>query len=278
MTVAQSQEITAEPDFGPYTFHEAFTPYMMAHALGGWVFSNLGKKCYFMVANYAWGNQNYESFSKVLNEKGGTNLGVVKHPLGTADYSAFFPTILAANPEVLVIVNGGADTVNSMKQLVSFGLREKMKICYALVETITGKEAGQSNVAGIYFGTHFYWELQDSIPSAKRFVSAFEAKWGSPPTGYAGYAYSGALELLGAIERAKTLEPDKVAKQLEGREYDNYKGKQWWRVCDHQSFQDWYILKGREATKGEWGFFDIVEKIPASESLERTCDELKKKA
>lgn len=278
MTVCQSQEITSLPDFGPYTFHEALTPYMTARTLGNWTLDNLGKKCYFMVANYAWGNQIFDSFSKVLSEKGASNLGVVKHPLGTTDFSAFFPTILAANPEVLIVCNGGADQVNFLKQMVSYGLRDKMKIACILVETITGKEAGQSSVAGVYFGSHFYWELQDSIPSAKKFVTAFQAKWGAPPTGYAGYAYSGALELLGAIERAKTLEPDKVAKQLEGREYDHYKGKQWWRACDHQSFQDYFILKGRDTTKGEWGFFDVVGKIAANENLERTCAETKKKA
>lgn len=278
MAVCQSQEITAEPDFGPYTFHEAFTPYMTAQAQGNWLYDNVSKKVFFMAANYAWGNQIYDSFAKALQTKGGTNLGVVKHPLGTADYSAFFPTILAAKPELLVVANAGADQVNSMKQMVSFGLRDKMKIAWVLAETTTGKEAGQSNIAGIYFGAHFYWELEDTIPTAKKFVAAYQAKWGHPPTGYAGYAYSGILELLGAIERAKGLDPAKIAKELEGREYNHYKGKQWWRACDHQSFQDWFILKGREQTKGEWGFFDIVAKVPASESLERTCDELKKKA
>lgn len=278
MALCQSQEITAVPDFGPYTFHEAMTPYMTARAQGNWILENLGKKCYFMAANYAWGNQIYDSFTKLLTEKGATNLGVVKHPLGTTDFSAFFPTIMAANPEVLIIANAGADQVNSLKQLVSFGLRDKMKIAYILGETTTGKEAGQSNLTGIYFGTQFYWELQETVPSAKKFVTAYQAKWGHPPTGYAGYAYSGTVELLGAIERAKALTPDKVAKQIEGREYDNYKGKQWWRACDHQSFQDWFILKGRQATKGEWGFFDIAGRIAANEALERTCDELKKKA
>lgn len=278
MAVCQSQEITAQPDFGPYTFHEAFTPYMTGQAQGKWLYDNVGKKVFFMVANYAWGNQIYDSFAKALQEKGGTNLGVVKHPLGTTDYSAFFPTIMAANPELLIVANAGVDQVNSLKQMVSFGLRDKMKIAWVLAETTTGKEAGQSNIAGIYFGGHFYWELEETIPTAKKFVSAFRTKWGSPPTGYAGYAYSGALELLGAIERAKALDPAKITKELEGREYDNYKGKQWWRACDHQSFQDWYVLKGREATKGEWGFFDILAKVPASESLERSCDELKKKA
>jgi hypothetical protein len=35
------------------------------------------------------------------------------------------------------------------------------------------------------------------------------------------------------------------------------------------------VIKGRPAAKvkGEWGYFDIVQKLPASEELERTCAE-----
>ena len=57
--------------------------------------------------------------------------------------------------------------------------------------------------------------------------------------------------------------------------YDHYKGKQWWRACDNKSFQDLWICRGREPgkVKGEWGFVDVVAKIPANEELDRTCKE-----
>jgi len=57
--------------------------------------------------------------------------------------------------------------------------------------------------------------------------------------------------------------------------YNHYKGKQWWRACDRKSFQDLWIVKGRDRSKmkGDWDFLDIVQKVAASEELDRTCKE-----
>jgi branched-chain amino acid transport system substrate-binding protein len=73
-------------------------------------------------------------------------------------------------------------------------------------------------------------------------------------------AYCLGVAVLGAVERAGALDNEKIRKQLEGRSYDNYKGKQWRRKCDHQSMQDFYVVKGRDPkdAKKEWGFFDVV--------------------
>jgi len=138
------------------------------------------------------------------------------------------------------------------------------------------REGGPEIFDGVYGGTTFSWELAERIPSAKRFVEAFQKKHQRPPFDYAGYAYSGTRLLLEAVERAQSLEPDKVIAALEGHTYDHYKGKQWIRKCDHQSLQDVYVLKSRSARdqKSEWSIFEIVAKVDADESLERTCKEL----
>jgi len=107
-------------------------------------------------------------------------------------------------------------------------------------------------------------------------VDAFQKRWGRPPSDYAGYAYSGIREILTGVELAKGIDSEKVSRALEGRTYDNYKGKQWWRKCDRQSFQDIWVVKSREPgkVKGEWGFFDVAGRVEGSEGLERSCKDL----
>jgi len=277
MGICQSDDLNKMPDWGPYTFHEGFTPYMTAQAEGTWIAKNLGTKWYFLIGQWAWGQQVYASYVKFLAKNPGiTSLGKSDYKLGETEYSTYFPKIIDAKPEVLITTGFGKDNVNQAKQMTDFGLKGKMKLFFVLTDLMMAKEAGQAAIAGIYAGTHFYWEMQDTIPTAKSFVEPFWKRWGHPPTGYGGYAYGGAKELLGAVERAGSLDPEKIRKQLEGRSYDNYKGKQWWRKCDHQSMQDWYILKGREPkdVKKEWAFFDVLGKTDADEKLERTCEEL----
>jgi branched-chain amino acid transport system substrate-binding protein len=82
------------------------------------------------------------------------------------------------------------------------------------------------------------------------------------------------------VEKAKTTDSDKVAAVMSGASYDTYKGKQWMRKCDHQSFQDWYIVRSKpqKAQKGKYDVMDVIAKVPASEKLERSCAQLGHKA
>jgi len=277
MGICQTDDLNKMPDWGPYTFHEGFTPYMTAQAEATWIAKNLGKRWYFLVGQWAWGQQLYNSYLKFITRNPGiTNVGKSDYQLGAAEYSMHFPKIIDAKPDVLISTGFGKDQVNQAKQMTDFGLKTKTKIFFGLSDLMMAKEAGQANIAGLHAGTHFYWEMQDILPTAKSFVEPFWKRWGHPPTGYGGYAYGGAKELLGAVERAGSLDPEKIRKQLEGRTYDNYKGKQWWRKCDHQSMQDFYVIRGREPkdAKKEWGFFEVLGKTDADEKLERTCEEL----
>lgn len=275
-SISQSNEITAVPDWSLWTFHEAINPYITSHAVGGWAVENLGKRFYVLYADYAFGQQLRDGFKKVFETKGATLLGATPHPLGATDYSAYFPRIQDAKPDVLILANFGKDQLNSVKQAHSFGLKAQMKLLCPVLLMTTRREGGAEAFEGVYGGTTFYWELADRNLSAKRFVEAFQKRWGRPPIDYAGYAYSAMRILLEAVERVGTTDSDKVAKALEGVVYDTYKGKQWIRKCDHQSFQDVYVLRSRgpKEQKGDWGVFEIAATVTASEALERSCKEL----
>jgi ABC-type branched-subunit amino acid transport system substrate-binding protein len=133
---------------------------------------------------------------------------------------------------------------------------------------------------GTYSSMHFSWELEDQLPSAKRFVEGFRKRFGTPPSGYAGYAYSAMKSLLWAIEQSGSIEPAKVAHALEGAELDWNRGRVWYRPCDHQAFQKNYIVRGRSEAeakakdKGEFGFREIIATVDITEAYERTCAEL----
>jgi branched-chain amino acid transport system substrate-binding protein len=276
ISVSQSDEISAKPDGGPLTFHEALNPTITCRAVGSWVAQNLGKKWWIVYADYAWGKQCNMVLSETLKKNGGTVLGATPYPLGSAEFSAHLPRIQAAKPEVLMSVTPGADNIAFLKQAISFGMKKEMKIAQPLHWLANAKQAGPDVMSDVYGGINFYWELQDSNPAAKRYVESFQKKFGTPPQDYGCYSYSAIMEIARGAELAKSTESDAVAKALRAnREYDHYKGKQWWRACDNKAFQDMWILKAREAgkTRGDWGLFDVVTRIPANEELERTCSE-----
>lgn len=274
ISVSQSDEISAKPDTSPLTFHEALNPTITGRAVGTWGVQNLGKKWWIVYADYAWGKQNNAVFTQVVQKLGGTVLGSTPYPLGKPEFSAHLPRIQAAKPEVLLAVTPGADNTPFLKQAISFGMKKEMKILQPLHFVFIAKGAGADVFQDIYGATNFYWELQDSVPQAKRYVEAFMKRFNIPPDGYSGYGYSGIKEVARGVELAKSTDSDAVANALRKNPvYDHYKGKQYWRACDNKSFQDLWIIKGRGTPKGEWGYFDVTGKVAANEELERTCAE-----
>jgi branched-chain amino acid transport system substrate-binding protein len=276
ISTSQSDEISAKPDTSPITFHEALNPTITSRVVGKWVMENLGKKWWIIYADYAWGKQNNAVLQAVNGKMGGSVLGSTPYPLGSAEFSAHLPRIQAARPDVLVTVTPGADNIAFLKQAKSFGMQNQMKIAQPLHWISVAKQGGPELYQDIYGGTNFYWELQDSIPEAKKYVEAFQKKFGIPPGDYGVYGYSAVLEVARGSELAKTTDADAVANALrKSPQYNHVKGKQWWRACDNKSIQDMWILKGRPPgkTKGEWGLLDIVARVPANEEYDRTCAE-----
>jgi branched-chain amino acid transport system substrate-binding protein len=173
-------------------------------------------------------------------------------------------------------VTPGADNIAFLKQARSFGMDKQMKLAQPLVWISYLKEGGPELYQDVYGATNWYWELQDSIPTAKKYVEASMKKFNMPPGDYGAYAYSAVLEVARGVELAKSTDSFAVADALrKSPTYDHFKGKQWWRTCDNKSFQDLWIMKGRGPgkTKGEWGLVDIVARVPADEKYDRTCAE-----
>ena len=276
ISVSQSDEISAKPDTGPLTFHEAMNPTITGRAMAAWTAQNVGKKWWIIYADYAWGKQMNGVFSDVGNKRGVNLLGNTPYPLGNPEFGAHLPKIRSAKPEVVVAVTPGADGVAFLKQAIGFGLKSDAKVVVPLHILPYAKEGGGELFSDVAGATSFYWELADTVPQAKRFVDAYRTKFNVPPDAYGAYGYSGIHEVARGVELAKSTDSDAVAHALRANPvYDHYKGKQWWRACDNKSFQDMWIIRGREPGKvrGEWGYFDIVTKIPANEDLDRTCAE-----
>jgi branched-chain amino acid transport system substrate-binding protein len=272
VSISQANEITQRPDNSVYTYHEALDPHQTTQAVGEYVAKNYGKRWYFLTSDYAYGWQMTDGFIRKGKEFGAVSVGETKHPLGTSDYSSYMPRILTAKPDVLFLDNFGKDQINSVKQATAFGLKKTMQIVCPIILMSARLGGGEEAFDGVIGGVSHYWEMDH--PTSRKFVEAFEKAYGRPPIDYAGYAYSGIKELLSAVNRAGKLDPEAIAVAIEGRTYDNYKGKQWWRPCDHQSVQDVFIVRSKKS-KDQYDVLEIIETISGEgERLVRTCIEV----
>lgn len=270
MANAMSNDITAVPMFSKYSFHPDITPWMLANVMGRFTAEKLGKRWYFVFADYAYGWQTYESFSAVLKEYKGENLGISPHPLGASDYSTYIGRIMAAQPEVLISISPGRDQINSWKQFRDFGIFEKMKVATSIFIPSQIWSVGVEAVLGGYGGTTFYWEA----PETRQHADAFWKMFGRPPTDDGSSQYECVMEIFSAVERAKSLDSDKLVKELEGHKFKWAKTEEYWRAGDHQAIQDIYVLEPKKPS-GKYGIYDTFTILDrkGGEQIVKTCEE-----
>ena len=275
-SISQSDAINEAKDWSLYTFHEALNPHLTAGAVARYAFPKFGKKVVYLTADYAYGHEMVRGFQRAGQAFGMQMMADIRHPLGTADFSAFLPRIQALKPDVLVLCNFGRDLVNAAKQATDFGIKQNTKII-APVLLYTARQAGGAEAfEGILGGTSYYWGMEDKIPAAKAFNDAFrKAHGGAVPSDYGALGYAGVKSVLQAVKNADATDSVRVSIALRQLKYNWYKGDQFYRKCDHQSVQSVVIVESKSKNmKDKYDVFNVLAIEAADEKNLRTCDEM----
>jgi branched-chain amino acid transport system substrate-binding protein len=279
-SISQSDAINEAADFSRFTFHEALNPHMTSGAVGRYAFSKFGKRVAFLTADYAYGHEMVRGFLEVGKAFNIENLGDIRHPLGTTDFSTLLPRIQALKPDILCISNFGRDQQIVLKQATDFGVKKTTQIIAPLLSHASRVAAGPQAFEGVIGGCSFYWGIEDKFASTKAFNQAFSKMYdGKLPTDYGALGYGGVRAVLEAVKNAGSVETDKVIAALEALKYDYYKGPQYYRKCDHQSVQSVLVIKSKSANmRNESDVFEVIATDEPNEENLRSCAELGHKA
>jgi branched-chain amino acid transport system substrate-binding protein len=279
-SISQSDAINEAADFSKYTFHEALNPHLTSGAVGRYAFPKFGKKVAFLTADYAYGHEMVHGFLEVGKAFNIENLGDVRHPIGTTDYSTLLPRLQALKPDILCICNFGRDQQISLKQATDFGVKKTTQIIAPLLTQASRVAAGPQAYDGVIGGSSFYWGLEDKFASTKAFNDAFRKMYdGKLPTDYGALGYGGVRTILAAVKNAGSVDSDKVIAALEALKYDFYKGPQYYRKCDHQSVQSVLVIRSKsKELRNDSDVFEIISTEEPNEAGLRSCEELGHKA
>ncbi|HJV80053.1 ABC transporter substrate-binding protein [Noviherbaspirillum sp.] len=276
-SISQSDTINEAKDWSRSTFHECLNPHMTAGAVARYAIPKMGKRVVFLTADYAYGHEMVRGFQTAGKALGMEVLADIRHPLGTTDFSSYFPRILALKPDVLIVCNFGRDQQIAFKQANDFGIKKQMKIIAPLLMHNGRSVDGHKTYEGVIGGTGYYWGLEGSLASSKKFNDAFKALHkGVYPTDYAGLGYAGVRNVLAAAKFAGTTDTEKVVDALRAVKGDLYKGNVFFRQCDHQAVQSVLIIesKDRSAAANDQDIFRILATETFDESKLRSCNEL----
>ena len=196
------------------------------------------------------------SATSAVVASGGKVLGSARHPLNTADFSAFLLQTQASGAKVVALANAGGDMVNATKQADEFGLTRAGKTVVSLLTFITDvNSVGLKAMQGLTFITAFYWDRDDeSRAGSKRF---FELRKRMPTMAHATI-YSAVRHYLRAIEAAGTDEAKAVMAKMREIPVNDFYAKNERVREDGRMVHDMYFVqvKAPEESNGPWDYYE----------------------
>lgn len=229
------------------------------------------KKWYTITGQYVFGDSLLSNCKEIFKEKGIQHVGNSYHSLSDREYSGYITTALAAQPDVLVICNFGNQTLDVIRQAISFGMKRNTKILAIWSTGLDQFQAlGPENCDGVYFGCNF-WHGVDT-PGGRVLAEVIKAKTGDVPNYLLACGYAVVQVLLEGILKAGTADVPAVIKALEGMTYEGPTGTETVRAEDHQVIKDYYLMLGKAkgAMKDKNDFADIIKATKAFLPPEKT--------
>ena len=232
-----------------------------------------GDTWFFITADYAFGHSLQKDAASFVTAAGGKVLGQALAPFpGTTDFSSFIVQAKSSGAKVLGMANGGADTVNCIKQASEFGLIQGgMKVAgmLMLLQDIHG--IGLQAAQGVVLTEPFYWNLNDGT---RAFATRYEKlRPGNMPNSVHAGQYSAVLHYLKAVaavgaDKAKASGLAVIDKMKAMPTEDPLFGKGMVRA-DGRKIHDMHLfqVKSPAESKKPWDYYTHKRVVPINEAF-----------
>jgi branched-chain amino acid transport system substrate-binding protein len=249
-----------------YTVQYVFNTIAMANGTASTIVKSGGKTWFYLTADYSFGSQLQAAASKVVEANGGKNLGSVRVPLSTSDFSSFLLQAQASGAQVLGLANAGDDFVNSLKSANEFGLTQTMKPAGLLVFVNNIDGLGLKTAQGLYLTTAWYWDLNDET---RAFGKRYFARMKKYPSMIQAGHYSATMTYLQAVKAAGTTDADKVMLQLKKMKINDMFTKAGYIRADGVMIHDMYVMqvKTPQESKYPWDYYKVVKVMSGEEAF-----------
>jgi branched-chain amino acid transport system substrate-binding protein len=264
-TGAGGASLTNE-DCTAYTVHYVYNTTSLANGTAATIVKGGGKTWFYLSADYAFGAQLQDAASKVVEANGGRNIGAVRVPLQTSDFSSFVLQAQSSGAQVLGLANAGTDFINSLKAANEFGLTKTMKPVGLLVFIHNVHSLGLDVAQGLFLTTAWYWDLNDET---RAFSRRYLERTQKPPTMAQAGNYSATMTYLKAVKAAGTTDPDKVMAELKRTKINDMFAKGGYIRGDGLMVHSMYVMqvKSPQESKYPWDYYKVVKVMSGEEAF-----------
>jgi branched-chain amino acid transport system substrate-binding protein len=244
--ISNSENIT-KVNFSPYTYQVVPNSYMQAKAVVLGV-AELAKKKgwteYVTIASdYEWGRSTQNNTVELLKQMA-PNLKLKKEfwpRLGETQFTSYITAIMGQKPDFVIGSIASKDNVAWMKQAKAYGFFDKIPYPGSLIsvsELILQSKTLTRGLIGLNRAPFF---AHMDVPMMAEFVKNFKSKYDRYPSDWAVMEYDAVYVLKQGIEKAASIDSEKVKDALKGASVDTTRGKLFFRKIDNQLSCSSYI-------------------------------------
>ena len=236
--ISNSENIT-KINFSPYTYQVVPNSYMQAKAvvLGvAELAKKKGWKEYVTIASdYEWGRSTQQNTVQLLKQFA-PDLKLTKEfwpRLGETQFTSYITAIMAQKPDFAYGCLASKDNVAWMKQAKAYGFFEKVPFPGSLIsvsELIIQAKTLTRGLIGLCRAPFF---AHMDVPMMANFVKNFKAKYNRYPSDWAVMEYDAVYALKQGIEKAGSIDTEKVKDALKGATIDTCRGRHFFRCIDN---------------------------------------------
>lgn len=219
------------------------------------------KTIYTVTPQYVFGEGLLSHTKNVADEYGLELVGNSYHSLNDREFSGIIAKAQAADPDLLVILNFGAQASATMQQAINFGLKDRMKILMVWSSGLDTMKALGSDVSdGVYFGAQ-YWHEEQAAGNQALVALATEELGEVPDYGMASY-YQMTKIMIDAVNATGSADPAVIKAHLADLAYVGITGDETISSGNNQVEKNFYLLLGKDGASmsDESDFADVVSK------------------
>lgn len=247
-------------EFSPYSFRLCQNAHLFVAALAQMMSTKPYRKYYIICQDYAWGHDVANAFKSELKNyiPDAEIVGEDYHPIATKDFGPYMNKVIASKADAIFTGNWGADAINIVKQARELGLKAPFPLVMTHgVDPYIENESKEGTV-GIHYA--YAYSAQWNTPENKAMVARYHEQHKNDkdfltwwPVTHIGVVICAWQMTFAAIEKAGSLDPDKIVEAFEGMWFKTPVG--WWhmRKCDHQAIIPMF---GGEVKSGWNPFFN----------------------
>jgi branched-chain amino acid transport system substrate-binding protein len=267
-----------DAQFSRYQFSVLSNAMMHSRSGAYYMASKPYKRWMCIGPNYNYGHESWAAFRDKLKElKPDIEIvGELWPKLMESDYTPFIKKIVEAKPDAVWSPLWGMDAVNFIKQALPFKLFDNIKFAFpdgAALETLM--PLGKDIPEGTFVAARYFFLTPDTEKN-RNFVKTYYERFKEYPDYMAEETYAGVYFIKAAIERAGSINTEKIIKAVE-REPLAWETPEGWKIMrkeDHSVVED--VVWGETMYSEKYGFAILknMQSIQAEEIC-RTPEELK---